>query len=75
MPEWNTLIGTIYQFCLEVSHAELIDPTLSMEALVWRLFHEEEKVLTKGHELKGRRCTKKHYERIIAQFPPVKRTR
>lgn len=66
-PDWNhisVLSGSM-------SHAELIDPTLSMEALVWRLFHEEEKVLTeKGHELKkGCRCTKKHYERIISQFP------
>jgi len=54
-----------------LSHAELIDSNLSMEALVWRLFHEEEKILIeKGAALKkGCRCTIEHYDEIVSRFP------
>lgn len=66
-PDWEhvaVLAGTI-------SHEELLDPTLSLEALAWRLFHEEEEVRVQpGAALsRGCRCSTKHYETIIARFP------
>jgi molecular chaperone Hsp33 len=67
-PDWEhvaVLAGTI-------SHDELLDPALSLEAIVWRLFHEEEevRVLTGATLSRGCRCTSEHYTAIIARFPP-----
>lgn len=67
-PDWEhvaVLGGTI-------SHDELLDPALSLEAIAWRLFHEEEEVRVQpGASLsRGCRCTAAHYETIIARFPP-----
>jgi molecular chaperone Hsp33 len=55
-----------------ISHDELLDPDLSLEAIAWRLFHEEEEVrVLPGAALsRGCRCTAAHYEAIIARFPP-----
>jgi len=55
-----------------ISHDELLDPALSLEGIVWRLFHEEEEVRVQaGASLsRGCRCTAAHYEAIIARFPP-----
>jgi molecular chaperone Hsp33 len=52
-------------------HAELLDPELSLEALVWRLFHEEEQVRVEaGSEIvRGCRCSEDHYREVIARFP------
>ena len=66
-PDWEhvaVLGGTI-------SHDELLDPALSLEAIAWRLFHEEEEVRVQpGASLsRGCRCTAAHYETIIARFP------
>jgi len=66
-PDWEhveTLSSTI-------SHEELLDPELSMEAIVWRLFHEESEIrIQPGAKLsRGCRCSPEHYERIIARFP------
>jgi molecular chaperone Hsp33 len=66
-PDWEhvaVLSGTI-------SHDELLDPALSLEAIVWRLFHEEDEVrVQSGAPLtRGCRCTAAHYETIIARFP------
>lgn len=66
-PDWEhvaVLAGTI-------SHDELLDPALSLEAIAWRLFHEEEEVRVQpGASLsRGCRCTAAHYETIIARFP------
>jgi molecular chaperone Hsp33 len=67
-PDWEhvaVLAGTI-------GHDELLDPALSLEAIVWRLFHEEEEVrVLPGASLsRGCRCSTAHYETIIARFPP-----
>jgi molecular chaperone Hsp33 len=67
-PDWEhvaVLAGTI-------SHDELLDPALSLEAIAWRLFNEEEEVRVQpGAALsRGCRCTTAHYEAIIARFPP-----
>jgi len=55
-----------------ISHDELLDPGLSLEAIAWRLFHEEEEVRVQaGAELsRGCRCSAEHYATIIARFPP-----
>ncbi len=55
--------------------SELVDPDLSLEALVWRLFHEEEEVRVEtGRDLaRGCRCSLEHYSALIARFPEVDR--
>jgi molecular chaperone Hsp33 len=66
-PDWEhvaALAGSI-------SHDELLDPTLSLEAIVWRLFHEEDEVrVLPGAALsRGCRCSVEQYSAIIARFP------
>ncbi|MFM7402990.1 MAG: Hsp33 family molecular chaperone HslO [Erythrobacter sp.] len=66
-PDWEhvaVMAGTI-------SHDELLDAGLSLEAIAWRLFHEEEEVrVQRGADLsRGCRCSSAHYESIIARFP------
>lgn len=67
-PDWEhvaVIAGTI-------SHDELLGEDLSLEAIVWRLFHEEEEVRVQGGASlsRGCRCSAAHYEAIIARFPP-----
>lgn len=66
-PDWEhveTLASTI-------SHDELLDSELSMEAIVWRLFHEEEEIRTQivGNLSRACRCSQEHYEQVILRFP------
>jgi len=66
-PDWEhaaVLGGT-------VSHEELLDGSLSMEAIIWRLFHEEHEIrVWPGDRLtRGCRCTIEHYQSIIERFP------
>jgi molecular chaperone Hsp33 len=70
-PEWEhvaVLAGS-------TRHDELLDPELSLEALVWRLFHEEDQVrVDPGAAVtRGCRCSDEHYRSIIAQFPEYER--
>lgn len=53
-----------------IRHAELVDPDLSAEALVWRLFHEEAelRVETLAQITRGCRCTMEHYQSILSRF-------
>lgn len=65
-PHWehvSALAGT-------TSAAELVDPSLGLEALVWRLFHEESEVRTLlGPALsRGCRCTIEHYRSVLSGF-------
>ena len=67
-PDWEhvaVMAGTI-------SHDELLAPELSLEAIVWRLFHEEPEVRVQSGALlsRGCRCSIDHYTAIIARFPP-----
>lgn len=66
-PEWEhvAVMGG------SIRHDELADPNLSMEALIWRLFHEEDEVRTlPGASLaRGCRCTIAHFEDVIGRFP------
>jgi molecular chaperone Hsp33 len=66
-PEWEhvaALAGSI-------RHEELVDPDLSLEAIVWRLFHEEEevRVVASPALTRGCRCSADHYRSVLAQFP------
>ena len=70
-PHWehvSTLAGTM-------TRDELLDPDLSMEAIVWRLFHEEDEVrVVRGIELsRGCRCSLEHYETVLARFGETER--
>ena len=53
-----------------IRHEELLDEALPLEALVWRLFHEEDEVrVFQGKPLtRGCRCTVEHYESLIRRF-------
>jgi molecular chaperone Hsp33 len=70
-PEWEhvaVLAGS-------TRHDELLDPALSLEALVWRLFHEEEQIRVEPGAWisRGCRCSDEHYRSIIGQFPEEER--
>jgi molecular chaperone Hsp33 len=65
-PEWEH-VAALGQ---TVSEAELADPSLSFEGLVWRLFNEEEVRIFAGPRLsRGCRCDPVHVESVIARFP------
>ncbi|QZD90673.1 Hsp33 family molecular chaperone HslO [Qipengyuania aurantiaca] len=70
-PEWEhvaILGGT-------VKHEELVDLDLSLEAIVWRLFHEEDEVRIEPGAMidKGCRCSVEHYREVLAKFPEADR--
>lgn len=70
-PEWEhvaVMAGSI-------RHEELLDEELTMETLVWRLFHEEAEVrIERGAQLKrGCRCSAEHYESVLSRFPEDER--
>lgn len=58
-----------------IRHEELLDQALTMEALVWRLFHEEDEVrIERGAPLaRGCRCSVAHYEKVLSRFPEAER--
>ena len=65
-PEWEhvaVLAGSL-------RHEELLDRALSLDALVWRLFHDEEEVrIFAGPPIaRGCRCSQAHYEQVLARF-------
>ena len=70
-PDWEhvAIMGA------SVRHDELVDPVLSLEALVWRIFHEEDEVRANpGARLsRGCRCTMEHYQAVLARFPEDER--
>ena len=66
-PEWEhvaILAGSL-------RHEELLDPELSLEAIAWRLFHEEEEIrIQPGAEIaRGCRCSVEHYREVLERFP------
>lgn len=65
-PEWEhvaTMAGSLRD-------DELLDPALSLDAIVWRLFHEEEEVrIFAGPPLaRGCRCSVAHYQDVLGRF-------
>lgn len=66
-PDWEhvaTLASTI-------SHDELLDQSLSLDAIAWRLFHEEDMIrIQPGPPLsRGCRCSADYYRSVISRFP------
>lgn len=59
-----------------IRHGELIDPALSIEQLVWRLFHDEPEIRVEQgpHLTRGCRCNSDHYAGVLAQFPESERS-
>ena len=54
--------------------AELTDPDLAAESLLWRLFHEEEVRITEGATpMRGCRCSLAHIEDVLQSFPEAER--
>jgi molecular chaperone Hsp33 len=66
-PEWEHVAA----LASTLSEYELVDPELSLEALVWRLFHEERevRVLQGDAVTRGCRCSIVHFEEVLARFP------
>ena len=57
-----------------IRHEEMLDTTIPLEALVWRLFHEDEVRVFPGAPIsRGCRCSVEHYQSVIAQFPEEER--
>ncbi|MBC2665036.1 Hsp33 family molecular chaperone HslO [Novosphingobium flavum] len=58
-----------------VRHHELIDQAVSMEDLVWRIFHEEGEIrVASGTALtRGCRCSIEHYRAVLSRFPESER--
>jgi len=50
---------------------ELLDPQLTAEELIWRLFHEEDEVRVQNAAMlsRGCRCSVVHFEEVLARFP------
>lgn len=70
-PDWehvSVLAGSIRS-------EELVDPVLTLEQLVWRLFHEEAEVRVEplAPLQRGCRCTVEHYQSILSRFPEDQR--
>jgi len=66
-PEWehvSIMAGT-------VRHDELVASDHSLEALVWRIFHEEDEVrVEQGARMtRGCRCSVEHYIDVLSRFP------
>lgn len=56
-------------------HDELVDPTLPLEDLLVRLFHEEREVRVEPLAMlsRGCRCTVEHYQSVLSAFPEDQR--
>ncbi len=68
-PEWehvSIMAGS-------VTNEELIDGGLSLEEVVWRLFHDEGDIRVEPRLLltKGCRCNAEHYRAVLSRFPQV----
>lgn len=70
-PEWEHVVA----LAGSTRHDELVDPALSLETLIWRLFHEEQEVRVRQATglTRGCRCTATYYEQILTRFPEAER--
>lgn len=70
-PEWEhvSVLGR------SVKDAELVDPALDLETVIWRLFHEEREIrIENGQALtRGCRCTVEHYRDVLSRFAQADR--
>lgn len=70
-PDWEH----VAIMAASVQEAELVDPVLNLEQLLWRLFHEEEEVRVEplAPLQRGCRCSVDHYLGILSSFPEDQR--
>ncbi|KAB7649030.1 Hsp33 family molecular chaperone HslO [Polymorphobacter fuscus] len=69
-PDWEH-VATLAE---TTTVAELTDPELIAETLLWRLFHEEEVRITEGATpVRGCRCNPAHIRQVIESFPESER--
>lgn len=66
-PEWEH----VAVMAGSTRHDELVDPSLALEDLLVRLFHEEREVRVEPLALlsRGCRCTAEHYQSVLGGFP------
>lgn len=66
-PEWEH-VSIMAQ---SIRHEELVDREVSLEALVWRLYHDEREVrIENGPRISDEcRCSYEHFDRVLARFP------
>lgn len=66
-PEWEHVAVLAHS----LRHEELVEQSLPLEEIVWRLYHEESEIrVWQGAQLaKGCRCTANHFEEVLARFP------
>jgi len=70
-PEWEH----VQVMASSIRHDELLEEEVSLDALVWRLFHEEDEVrVFPGATLsRGCRCSVEHYESVLGRFPEAEK--
>lgn len=70
-PEWEH----VEALARTISPAELTDPTLAFDELLWRLFNEEDevRVLEPATLSRGCRCSPDHIRSVLARFPAGER--
>jgi molecular chaperone Hsp33 len=69
-PEWEHVAA----LAATLGGEELLDPALPLEAILWRLFHEEEiRVLPETSLARGCRCSTAHIRDVITRFSPEER--
>jgi molecular chaperone Hsp33 len=70
-PEWEHVAA----LAGSTRREELVDPAVSLEALIWRLFHEEGEVRVDRRPplARGCRCTAAYYEGVLSRFPEGER--
>lgn len=69
-PEWEQVAA----LARTISSAELLDPALALDTVVWRLFNEETVLVTPATSLaRGCRCDPVHVRSVLARFPEEER--
>lgn len=69
-PDWEHVSALAGTTTIE----ELTDPQLTEEALLWRLFHQEEVRVTQGSRpTRGCRCSQAHIQDVLQRFPETER--
>jgi molecular chaperone Hsp33 len=70
-PEWEH----VAIMAGSVRHDELVDRALTLEDLVWRLFHEEPEIRVERLPAlaRGCRCSIEHYQSVLQSFPEEER--
>ena len=70
-PDWEH----VEVLAASLRHDELLDAALSMEDIIWRLFHDEQEIRTLACQLlkRGCRCSAEYYHSVLQRFPEEER--